>query len=105
MKEADRRRAILQRLARMEGASPPNAQPDTAEEAIEVARALAVSEAIDLIVIDSAAALVPRLEVDAGIGESAPGLHTRVLASELRKLSGAIRRAPACVLFLNQMRN
>ena len=83
----------------------PLAQPESAEQALDIARTLAGSGAVDLIVIDSAAALAPRLEVEAGIGESAPGLQTRVLGSELRKLSGVIRRAGASVLFLNQMRN
>src|SRR5258708_3837380 len=83
----------------------PLAQPETAEQALDIARTLIASGAVDLIVIDSAAALAPRLEVEAGIGESAPGLQTRVLGSELRKLSGVIRRAGASVLFLNQMRN
>jgi recombination protein RecA len=83
----------------------PLAQPGTAEQALEMARTLAVSGAVELIVIDSAAALAPRLEVEAGIGDSAPGLQSRVLGSELRKLSAAIRRGDACVVFLNQMRN
>ena len=83
----------------------PLAQPETAEQALDIARTLAASGAVDLIVIDSAAALAPRLEVEAGIGESAPGLQSRVLGSELRKLSGVIRRSEASVLFLNQMRN
>src|SRR5882724_3331106 len=83
----------------------PLAQPESAEQALDIARTLAGSGAVDLIVIDSAAALAPRLEVEAGIGESAPGLQSRVLGSELRKLSGVIRRSEASVLFLNQMRN
>ena len=83
----------------------PVAQPGSAEEAMDVTRTLAASGAVDLIVVDSAAALVPRLEVEAGIGEGAPGLQARVLGSELRKLSAAIRRTDACVLCLNQMRN
>jgi recombination protein RecA len=83
----------------------PLAQPGTAEEALEMARTLAASGAVELIVIDSAAALAPRLEVETGIGESAPGLQSRVLGSELRKLSAVIRRGEACIVFLNQMRN
>ncbi len=83
----------------------PVAQPGSAEEALEMARTLALSGAVELIVIDSAAALVPRLEVEAGIGEEVAGLHTRVVAEELRKLSSALRRSSTCVLFLNQMRN
>ena len=83
----------------------PFAQPASAEEALEIARQLAASDAVDLIVIDSAAALVPQLELDAGIGQDAPGLHARVLASSLRRLAQTLRRSVACVLFLNQMRN
>jgi recombination protein RecA len=83
----------------------PVAQPDTAEEAIEVARTLAASGAVDLVAIDSAAALTPRLEFETGIGQSVPGLQSRVLGSELRKLSGAIWRSECCLLFLNQIRN
>jgi recombination protein RecA len=83
----------------------PVAQPQSAEEALEIARTLAASGAVDLIVIDSAAALTPRLEVEAGIGESGPGLQSRVLGRELQKLSVAVRRGTGCVLFLNQMRN
>jgi recombination protein RecA len=83
----------------------PVAQPDTAEQALDMTRTLAASGAVDLIVIDSAAALSPRLEVEGGIGESAPGLQSRVLGSELRKLSRALRGSEASVVFLNQMRN
>jgi len=83
----------------------PLAQPANAEEALEITRTLASSGAVDLIAIDSAAALAPRLEVEAGIGQSIPGLHSRVLGSELRKLSISIRRGSCCVVFLNQMRN
>jgi recombination protein RecA len=83
----------------------PLAQPADAEEALEIASALAGSGAIDLIVVDSAAALTARLEIRAGIGESAPGLQSRVLSNELRKLSASLRRGEASVLFLNQARN
>lgn len=79
-------------------------QPDTAEQALEIARRLVESAALDLLVIDSAAALVPRLERATGIGDGGQGLHTRVLASGLRKLSAAAARAGAIVLVLNQSR-
>ena len=82
----------------------PVAQPDSAEQALEIARQLAVSGAVDLLVIDSAAALVPALELETGIGDSGPGLHGRVLASGLRKLSTILARAGVCAVFLNQMR-
>jgi recombination protein RecA len=79
-------------------------QPDSAEEALEMARRLAGSHAVDLLVIDSAAALVPRMELVTGIGEAGPGLQARVLASGLRRLSATAGRSHTCVLFLNQTR-
>jgi recombination protein RecA len=83
----------------------PVAQPDSAEQALEIARQLALSGAVDLLVVDSAAALVPRLELEAGIGVSGPGLHGRVLASGLRSLSLTLARTEASLLFLNQIRS
>jgi len=83
----------------------PLAQPDSAEEGLEVARALAGSGAVDLIIVDSAAALVPKLELEAGIGYYSKGLHSRVLASGLRNLRRTLAGSGACVLFLNQVRN
>lgn len=85
-------------------ASLPVIQPESAEEALEIARQLAVSGAVDFLIVDSAAALVPRLELDTPLGESGPGLQSRVLASGLRKLSTAIRQTGATILFLNQTR-
>ena len=85
--------------------SLPFAQPASAEQGLEITRALVASNAVDLVVVDSAAALVPQLELDAGIGNDAPGLHSRVLASGLRKLRQALDKSCACVVFLNQMRN
>ena len=82
----------------------PVVEPETAEEALEIARRLALSGAVDLVVVDSAAALVPSLELETGIGASGPGLHSRVLASGLRKLAVAVARSGASVLFLNQTR-
>jgi recombination protein RecA len=82
----------------------PVAEPETAEEALEIARRLAISGAVDLVVVDSAAALVPSLELETGIGASGPGLHSRVLASGLRRLAMAVTKAGASVLFLNQTR-
>jgi recombination protein RecA len=83
----------------------PFAQPATAEQGLEIARQLAGSGAVDLIVVDSAAALVPRLELETGIGHDAPGLHSRVLASGLRKLRHTLVKSGACIVFLNQMRS
>lgn len=82
----------------------PVIEPDSAEQALEIAHTLAVSGAVDLLVIDSAAALVPRLELEAGLGESGPGLQSRVLASGLRRLSLAVAKTAAAVVFLNQLR-
>jgi recombination protein RecA len=83
----------------------PFAQPASAEQGLEIARTLAGSGAVDLVVVDSAASLVPRLELEAGIGNDAPGLHSRVLASGLLKLRDTLKKSEACILFLNQMRN
>ena len=83
----------------------PFAQPISAEQGLEIARTLAGSGAVDLVVVDSAAALVPQLELDAGIGNDSRGLHGRVLASGLRKLHQTLQKSCACVVFLNQMRN
>jgi recombination protein RecA len=83
----------------------PLAQPDSAEQALEMARRLAASGALDLLVLDSAAALTPQLEREAAIGESGAGLHSRVLASGLRKLAMAAMRAGVSVVFLNQIRS
>jgi recombination protein RecA len=82
----------------------PVVEPESAEEALEIARRLAISGAVDLLVVDSAAALVPSLELETGIGASGPGLHSRVLASGLRRLAMAVKRAGASVLVLNQTR-
>ncbi len=82
----------------------PIAQPDSAEQALEIARQLALSQAVDLLVVDSAAALVPKLELESGIGTSGPGLHSRVMASGLYRLSSIARRSGCSFLFLNQTR-
>lgn len=82
----------------------PVAQPESAEQALEIARKLAGSNAVDLLVVDSAAALVPSLELETGIGASGPGLHSRVLASGLRRLGMVVARTGTTVVFLNQTR-
>jgi recombination protein RecA len=83
----------------------PLGRPDSAEQALEMARRLAASGALDLLVLDSAAALTPQLEREASLGESPAGLHSRVLASGLRKLAMTAMRAGVSVLFLNQIRS
>ena len=82
----------------------PVLRPDSAEQALEIACRLVASGGIDLLAVDPAAALTPELEREAAIGTSGPGLHGRVLASGLRRLSRAAARAGAAVLFVNQAR-
>jgi recombination protein RecA len=81
----------------------PVGQPESAEEALEVTRQLALSGAVDLVVVDSAAALVPRIELETSLGEGSSGMQSRVLASGLRKLAAAARTG-VVILFLNQTR-
>jgi len=83
----------------------PLAQPESAEQALEIAHKLAGSGAVDLLVVDSAAALVPRLELQSEIGDGGAGLHTRVLASGLRKLARVARKSGMTAVFLNQTRS
>ena len=86
-------------------AEMPLAQPGSAEQALEIAGQLLASAAVDLLVVDSAAALVPRLELHSAIGDSGEGLHSRVLASGLRKLSRIVASSGAVAVFLNQTRS
>jgi recombination protein RecA len=83
----------------------PVVMPESAEEAFEMAAKLAASQAISLLVVDPAAALVPAMELDAAVGTSGPGLHGRVLASGLRRLAVAVARSDVAVVFLNQTRS
>lgn len=82
----------------------PVARPESAEEALEMAGQLLQSGAVDLLVVDSVAALTPRLELDSGIGDGGSGLQGRVLASGLRRMCFTLRRAGAAAIFLNQSR-
>jgi len=79
-------------------------QPDTGEQALEIAETLVRSNAVDVIVIDSVAALVPRAELDGDMGDSLPGLQARLMSQALRKLTAAISRSGASVIFINQIR-
>jgi recombination protein RecA len=79
-------------------------QPDTGEQALEIAETLVRSGAIDAIVIDSVAALVPRAEIDGDMGDSHVGLQARLMSQALRKLAGAISRSRTAVIFINQLR-
>jgi recombination protein RecA len=79
-------------------------QPDTGEQALEIAETLVKSNAIDVIVIDSVAALTPRAEIEGDIGDSHVGLQARLMSHALRKLSGSISKSKTCVIFINQIR-
>ncbi len=79
-------------------------QPDTGEQALEIAEALVRSGAIDIIVIDSVAALVPKAEIDGEMGDSHVGLQARLMSQALRKLSGAISKSKTIAVFINQIR-
>jgi len=79
-------------------------QPDTGEEALEITEALVRSGAIDIIVIDSVAALVPKAEIDGDMGDSHMGLQARLMSQALRKLTGIIAKSNTCVIFINQIR-
>jgi recombination protein RecA len=79
-------------------------QPDTGEQALEIADALIRSNAVDIIVIDSVAALVPQAEIDGEMGDSHVGLLARLMAQALRKLSGAISKSSTIMIFINQLR-
>ena len=79
-------------------------QPDTGEDALEIAEALIRSGAIDVIVIDSVAALVPKAEIEGEMGDSHVGLHARLMSQALRKLAGAINKSNCVAIFINQLR-
>jgi recombination protein RecA len=79
-------------------------QPDTGEQALEICEALVRSNAIDVIVIDSVAALVPRAEIEGDMGDAHVGLQARLMSQALRKLTGAISRSRTSVIFINQLR-
>ena len=79
-------------------------QPDNGEQALEIVETLVRSNAVDLIVVDSVAALVPRAEIEGDMGDSLPGLQARLMSQALRKLTGVINRSKATVIFINQIR-
>ena len=80
------------------------AQPDTGEQALEIGEGLVRSNAVDVIVVDSVAALVPRAELDGDMGDSLPGLQARLMSQALRKLTAAISRSGVVMIFINQIR-
>jgi recombination protein RecA len=79
-------------------------QPDNGEQALEIVETLVRSNAVDLIVVDSVAALVPRAEIEGDMGDSLPGLQARLMSQALRKLTSVISRSKATVVFINQIR-
>lgn len=79
-------------------------QPDTGEQALEIAEALVRSGAVDIVVVDSVAALVPRAEIEGEMGDSHVGLQARLMSQALRKLSGAINKSNTIAIFINQIR-
>jgi recombination protein RecA len=79
-------------------------QPDHGEQALEIANALVNSGAVDIIVVDSVAALVPKAELEGEMGDSHVGLHARLMSQALRKLAGTVSRTNTCLVFINQIR-
>jgi len=79
-------------------------QPDHGEQALEITNALVTSGAVDVVVVDSVAALVPKAELDGEMGDSHMGLHARLMSQALRKLTGVVSRTNTCLIFINQVR-
>jgi recombination protein RecA len=79
-------------------------QPDSGEQALEIASAIVATNAVDLIVIDSVAALVPKAELEGEMGDSHVGLQARLMSQALRKLTGQVARTNTCLVFINQLR-
>jgi len=79
-------------------------QPDTGEQALEITETLVRSNAVDMIVVDSVAALVPRAELEGNMGDAQMGLQARLMSQALRKLTAAISKSKTCVIFINQIR-
>ncbi|MBL8020411.1 MAG: recombinase RecA [Leptospirales bacterium] len=81
------------------------AQPDNGEEALEITESLVRSNAVDIVVVDSVAALVPKAELEGNMGDAQMGLHARLMSQAMRKLTGTISRSNTTVMFVNQIRN
>lgn len=79
-------------------------QPDTGEQALEITEQLVRSGAVDLVIVDSVAALVPKAEIEGEMGDSLPGLQARLMSQALRKLTGIVAKTHTCVIFINQLR-
>jgi recombination protein RecA len=103
----DAEHALDVSYARALGVQTPDllvSQPDYGEQALEIADMLVKSNAIDVLVIDSVAALVPKAEIEGEMGDHHVGLHARLMSQALRKLTGSIARSKTCVIFINQIR-
>jgi recombination protein RecA len=79
-------------------------QPDTGEQALEITEQLVRSAAVDLVIVDSVAALVPKAEIEGEMGDSLPGLQARLMSQALRKLTGVVSKTQTMVIFINQLR-
>src|ERR1700693_1892181 len=79
-------------------------QPDHGEQALEITNALVATGAVDIVVVDSVAALVPKAELDGEMGDSHMGLHARLMSQALRKLTGIVSKSRTCLIFINQIR-
>jgi recombination protein RecA len=79
-------------------------QPDNGEQALEIVEVLVRSNAVDVVVVDSVAALVPRAEIEGEMGEAQMGLQARLMSQALRKLTGAVSKSKTCLIFINQLR-
>src|SRR5947207_12285296 len=79
-------------------------QPDYGEQALEIAEALVRSNAVDVVVVDSVAALVPKAELDGDMGDALPGLHARLMSQALRRLTAHVAKSKTCLVFINQIR-
>src|SRR5690606_13179107 len=79
-------------------------QPDSGEQALEIADTLVRSGAVDVLVVDSVAALTPKAELEGEMGDSLPGLQARLMSQAMRKLTGSISKSKAMVIFINQIR-
>src|SRR5947199_118158 len=103
----DREKAIDAALAQALGVDTDNlyiSQPDNGEQALEIADTLIRSGALDIIVIDSVAALVPRAEIEGEMGDSHVGLQARLMSQALRKMTGALSQTNTIAIFINQLR-
>src|ERR1700730_3490021 len=103
----DAEHALDPGYARQLGADVDNllvSQPDHGEQALEITNALVATGAVDVVVVDSVAALVPKAELDGEMGDSHMGLHARLMSQALRKLTGVVSRCNTCLVFINQVR-